>query len=56
MDVTPRTLLRAFLLVGGLAFLGFGLLESSMFHLGIGILAGALGAFGLWWERQHGTA
>lgn len=53
MDIAPRTVLRAFLLVGGLTFIGFGLLDSSMFHLGLGVLAAALGAFGLWWERRQ---
>lgn len=47
---TGRTLLRGFLLVGGLALLGLGIAEGSRFNIGIGILATLLGGFGLWWE------
>lgn len=52
MDVTPRTALRVFLLVGGLAVFGFGAMESSIQHIAIGLAAGVLGGFGLWMEHQ----
>lgn len=52
MDVTPHTLLRGFLLIGGLAFVIYGLVDWSLFNLGLGIVAAVLGGFGLWWEFQ----
>lgn len=53
MDWTFRTILRGFLLVGGLAFVGFGAVEGTLFDLGIGIVAAVLGALGLWRERTE---
>lgn len=50
MDWSFRTLVRGFLLVGGLAYVAWGILDDSMVTLGFGILAAAIGAFGLWWE------
>jgi hypothetical protein len=53
MDWNFRTGLRGFLVVGGLAFVGLGAMDGSLFDLGIGILAAVLGAFGLWRERTE---
>jgi len=52
MDWDARTLLRGFLLVGGLLFLVLGLIRGELFDVGIGALAAVLGGFGLWYDRQ----
>ena len=52
MDWSFRTLLRAFLLVGGLVYALTGVLQGSMFDTGLGAVAVVLGAVGLWWEWQ----
>jgi hypothetical protein len=52
MDWSFRTLLRAFLLVGGLVYVLTGVLQGSMFDTGLGAVAVVLGAVGLWWEWQ----
>ena len=55
MDWHPRTLVRIFLLVGGLVYVGSGVLSGSLAQLALGVAATALGAFGLWWEfRESG--
>ncbi len=48
-----RTLVRAFLVVGGLGYAAFGLLEGSTLEVGFGALAALLGGFGLWWDRRE---
>lgn len=53
MDWDGRTLLRGFLLVGGLLFLGAGLVRGELFDVGIGAFAAVLGGFGLWWEHNR---
>jgi hypothetical protein len=53
MDVTGRTLLRVFLVVGGIAILVLGIVSDDPFQAGLGAVATALGAFGLWWELTH---
>ena len=53
MDWHPRTLVRIFLLVGGLVYVGSGLLSGSLPQLALGVAAAALGAFGLWWEYRE---
>lgn len=54
MDWNSRALLRAFLLVGGLLYLGLGIARGQVFGMSLGIVAAALGGFGLWvdWSRQ----
>ena len=50
-----RTLLRVFLLVGGLAFVVLGTLDGSLFNIGLGSVAAFLGLVGLWMEyREQG--
>lgn len=48
-----RTVVRVFLVVGGLAFAVAGALEGSALEVGFGALAVLLGAFGLWWDRRE---
>jgi len=50
MDWTFRTVVRAFLLVGGLAYVVWGVLDGSLVTIGLGVLATVLGAVGLWSE------
>ncbi len=49
-----RTLLRAFLLLGGLAYVLFGVVAGTSLDIGIGLLAATVGGIGLWWERSAG--
>lgn len=50
-------MLRGFLLLGGVAILGLGVLQGSSFNVGLGALATVLGGFGLWWElTQQSTS
>ena len=53
MDWNVRTLLRSFLLAGGLVYLAAGVLSGTPSQLVIGGVAAALGAFGLWWEFKQ---
>jgi len=53
METDFRTLVRGFLLVGGIAFAAFGVVEGSTFNVGFGVVAAFLGGFGLWWERRE---
>jgi len=55
MHWSPRTLVRVFLLVGGLAFIVLGTLDSSLFNLGLGAVAAFLGLVGLWMEYREGV-
>jgi hypothetical protein len=55
MNWSPRTLLRVFLLVGGLAFTVMGTLEGSLFNLALGAVAAFLGLVGLWMEYRGGV-
>lgn len=50
-----RTVLRAFLLLGGLAYVLFGTLAGTTLDIGIGLLAAIVGGIGLWWERSAGS-
>ncbi|MEF8782343.1 MAG: hypothetical protein V5A39_02565 [Haloarculaceae archaeon] len=50
MDVSFRTLLRLFLVVGGLGYVAWGALDARTTFVGLGLLAVALGLFGLWRE------
>lgn len=54
MDWTFRTVVRAFLLVGGVIYVVWGALDGSMVRLGLGVVAALLGAFGLWSEFGAG--
>lgn len=47
MDVTPMTVLRGFLLVGGVILAGIGLLTSNVIHFAIGTFSALLGAYRL---------
>jgi len=56
MNQNPRSLLRVFLLVGGLAYLGLSVARGEVFGMTLGFLAAVLGGFGLLWEwRQQST-
>ncbi|MEF8814694.1 MAG: hypothetical protein V5A55_12885 [Halovenus sp.] len=50
-----RTLVRGFLLVGGLAFIVLGTLDGSLFNIGLGAVAAFLGLVGLWMEYREGA-
>ncbi|MFP4626474.1 MAG: hypothetical protein ACLFNI_07775 [Natronomonas sp.] len=50
MEWTFRTVVRGFLLVGGLIYVAWGILDGTQVTLVVGIIAALLGAFGLWWE------
>jgi hypothetical protein len=50
MDWQLRTLVRIFLVVGGLWYLITGALSGAVPSMALGAVATALGAFGLWWE------
>lgn len=52
MEWSHRTIVRVFLVVGGIAFLVVGALDQSIFELALGALAVVLGAVGLWMERS----
>lgn len=47
-----RTLLRSFLLAGGIVYLVSGVLTDTPTYLLIGGIAAAFGAFGLWIEYR----
>lgn len=49
----PRTLVRVFLVVGGVAYAAGGVLTESPVNVGFGLLAAALGGFGIWWDRRE---
>jgi hypothetical protein len=55
MAVGFRTLIRGFLLVGGLVFALQGAISGSLFDLGLGLVAALLGGVGLWWELRGGS-
>ena len=48
MDITARTILRLFLLIGGVIVLVFGIIDESTLNIAVGLLAAILGAIGLW--------
>lgn len=50
MDVDFRTILRAFLIVGGLALLLVGILDGSTTNAAIGAIAVLVGAVGFWFD------
>lgn len=54
MAGTYRTLLRAFLLLGGLAYVLFGIVAGTTLDIGLGAFAAIVGAIGLWWEQSAG--
>jgi hypothetical protein len=51
MDVDVRLLVRVFLVVGGLAYVGWGLVDGGTTFLALGALAVALGLYGIWRDR-----
>lgn len=50
---TPRTILRLFLLFGGIGILWLGYQDDNTPYIALGILAAALGAVGLLWEIRE---
>ena len=56
MSMDFRTLVRVFLIVGGITYAVFGVVSGSTFEVGFGALAAALGGFGLWWEHRDGSS
>jgi hypothetical protein len=54
MEWTFRTLIRGFLVIGGLGYMAWGVLDDSLVTLGFGVAAVLLGAFGLWSEFNTG--
>ena len=56
MSMDFRTLVRVFLLVGGIAYAVFGVISGSTFEVGFGALAAVLGGFGLWWEHRDASS
>lgn len=56
-EIGFRTLVRGFLLIGGLVFVAWGVIEGSLANIGLGLVATLLGGIGLWWEwkKQAGN-
>lgn len=52
MDWHLRTLVRIFLVVGGLVYVVSGVTSGSVPAMALGAAATALGAFGLWWDYR----
>lgn len=50
---TPRTILRLFLLVGGIGIFWLGVQDDNTVNMVLGILAALLGAVGLLWEIRE---
>lgn len=48
-----RTLLRGFLVIGGVGYAAFGLLEGTNLQVAFGGFAALLGGFGLWWDHRE---
>ena len=55
MELTFRTVLRAFLLVGGSAYLVYGLVDGTTFDVALGAFAAVVGAIGLWSMRLQAS-
>jgi len=53
MSVGFRTLLRGFMIVGGVAFAVSGAATGSALEVGFGLFAALLGGFGLWWDARE---
>ena len=53
MEITPRTLLRAFLVIGGLAIAGMGIADEELWRIALGVAAATLGGFGLWYQYSQ---
>lgn len=58
MEITPRTLLRAFLVIGGVAIAGMGIADGELWRIALGGAAALLGGFGLWYQysQEQGVA
>lgn len=54
MEWTFRTVVRGFLVFGGVAFIALGLTEGETFELLLGVGALLIGSIGLWieWQQQ----
>lgn len=48
MDITPMTVLRGFLVVGGVVLTVLGLLNTNALHVAIGTVSALLGGYRLW--------
>lgn len=57
IDVGFRTLVRGFLLAGGIVFATGGAIDGSLAEVGLGLVATFLGGVGLWveWKKQTGN-
>ena len=55
MEWTFRAVVRAFLLVGGIAYLVYGVVEGGTFDVVLGAFAAVVGAIGLWSMRLQVT-
>ncbi|MEF8775851.1 MAG: hypothetical protein V5A43_05025 [Haloarculaceae archaeon] len=56
MDWHLRTLVRIFLVVGGLVYVVSGVMSGSLPAMALGAAATALGAVGLWWEFRDSAS
>ncbi len=50
---TPRTILRLFLVIGGIGLIILGILGNDVINMVLGGLAAILGAGGLWYEYRN---
>ena len=55
MEWTFRAVVRAFLLVGGSAYLVYGLVDGTTFDVALGAFAAVVGAIGLWSMQLQAT-
>ena len=55
MELSFRTVVRAFLLVGGSAYLVYGLVDGTTFDVALGAFAAVVGAIGLWSMRLQAS-
>ena len=55
MELTFRTVVRGFLLVGGSAYFVYGLVDGTTFDIALGAFAAVVGAVGLWSIRIQAT-
>lgn len=53
---TFRTLVRVFLVIGGITFVALGVQDGSAFDIGIGVVAIVLGAGGLYYQYYWQSA
>lgn len=56
MSIGFRTLVRGFMLVGGVAYAVSGAITGSPFEVGFGLFAALFGGFGLWWDARDSSS